>query len=275
MGTTSDKLNGVLLSKNNIKQSIINRGVAIPSDATFASYPNYIKQITGGLQPIINVTASVNNSLISTALTNITAKGSGAIASMNGNPTMVSTVNLLIVSGGELIYMGNAGVPAIGAYIPLARITYIATDNSDFRIGYFAVVNNGSGVATYSTVDSKTGTRITLDSIKTYKILVSPCMLFRSVNTVTIEGSSSFTAATLGLANVNATVTIEPAEYSIVNTVGRTIKTVDFPNMLKGTIQAGGYPYVSVSARSFTGAAANITGYHKGEIVMLSSVITF
>jgi len=42
MGTTAQKLAKLEATKADIKQSIIEKGVSVPSDATFASYPGYI-----------------------------------------------------------------------------------------------------------------------------------------------------------------------------------------------------------------------------------------
>lgn len=45
MGTTAQKLAKVKETKSGIKSSIENKGVSVPSDATFSSYPSYIDQI--------------------------------------------------------------------------------------------------------------------------------------------------------------------------------------------------------------------------------------
>lgn len=48
MGTTSDKLNKLLETKQNIKQAIINKGVDVSDDDTFASYADRISDIPSG-----------------------------------------------------------------------------------------------------------------------------------------------------------------------------------------------------------------------------------
>ena len=45
---TADKLNKLLKTKNNIRESIISKGVKVPDDAPFAHYPTYISDIKGG-----------------------------------------------------------------------------------------------------------------------------------------------------------------------------------------------------------------------------------
>lgn len=48
MGTTAQKLNKLLTTKADIKAAIEDKGVTVPSNATFASYATYISNISGG-----------------------------------------------------------------------------------------------------------------------------------------------------------------------------------------------------------------------------------
>lgn len=48
MSTIIEKLNEIFNIKNNIKQSIINKGVDVPDNTPFANYPDKINNITGG-----------------------------------------------------------------------------------------------------------------------------------------------------------------------------------------------------------------------------------
>lgn len=66
MGTTADKLNKILETKNNIKQAIINKGVAVSDTDSFSLYPEKINQISTSSssteEPSI-VYRTINNSL--------------------------------------------------------------------------------------------------------------------------------------------------------------------------------------------------------------------
>ena len=48
MGTVADKLNKVLSTKTDIKNAIIEKGVAVSDSDTFASYGNKIRSIKSG-----------------------------------------------------------------------------------------------------------------------------------------------------------------------------------------------------------------------------------
>lgn len=52
MGTTADKLNKLLETKNNIKQAIINAGAYVDDDTKFADYPSKIADIASGGDPL-------------------------------------------------------------------------------------------------------------------------------------------------------------------------------------------------------------------------------
>lgn len=63
MGTTIDKLNKVLETKNNIKSAIINKGIEVNDSDTFASYAEKIGEITTGhAGEMINVSLKTNQS---------------------------------------------------------------------------------------------------------------------------------------------------------------------------------------------------------------------
>ena len=48
MGTTAQKLNKVLATKEEIRQAIVDRGVECDTDVVFADYPDKIREISGG-----------------------------------------------------------------------------------------------------------------------------------------------------------------------------------------------------------------------------------
>ena len=51
--TISEKANAVKLIKSQIKQAIIDKGVAVPANTAFTEYPSKIAQIEGGSEPVL------------------------------------------------------------------------------------------------------------------------------------------------------------------------------------------------------------------------------
>jgi len=148
MGTTAEKLAKLAATKADIKQSIIEKGVSIPTDATFASYPGYIDQISTGIEPTGNIelqqqsgtnvaqyaTASVKSGSAKTPAT--TKQQSAPTFSLSGT-TLTATVAATSVSvtptvSAGWVSSGTAGtvtMSANNANYTIPTQTKTATDN--------------------------------------------------------------------------------------------------------------------------------------------------
>jgi len=141
MGTTAEKLAKIEATKADIKQSIIEKGVSVPADATFASYPGYIDQISTGIEPTGNIelqqqtgtnvtqyaTASVKSGAVNTPATtkqqsqpSITVSSSGLITASVAATSVSVTPN---VSTAGWVSSGTAGTITMSASSNTQQLT--------------------------------------------------------------------------------------------------------------------------------------------------------
>lgn len=73
MGTTAEKLHYLNVTKQAIKQAIIDMGVDVSDEDTFRSYADLIRDITGGGGSDLYQVTNIPNKIIST--TTMTASG--------------------------------------------------------------------------------------------------------------------------------------------------------------------------------------------------------
>lgn len=65
MGTTTDKLNAILNTKENIKQKLIEKGVIIGNNLPFSHYADKIDEISGGSTIVkLNESYSISNRIV-------------------------------------------------------------------------------------------------------------------------------------------------------------------------------------------------------------------
>lgn len=62
MGTTSDKINAILNTKENMKYKFNEKGVAVDDSVPFSQYPNKMDELSGGSKDtIVTCIANQNN----------------------------------------------------------------------------------------------------------------------------------------------------------------------------------------------------------------------
>jgi hypothetical protein len=272
MGTTEQKLQAIVNSKEAIRQSITNKGIPVGTGMKLSSYPSLIDCIVIPPRP----SQAILNGEYVYGLTNIS--GIGQTATQNGTVSMDGNVNIVCIgSDNTILYQGTAGVPAVGSYIPMLKITYTAP--SDNRTGYLSIVKHSSmsSYGQYTVVDVATGLPIVLSSAKTYTITsLSPCMILRSKSSNIISGTSSLNNGVFGFSSLATISTVSmQCQYSFLNPSTAYVRDMNMNTTIKNLVQSGTYSHVTISSPFFTGSDSAITGYNKGNIVAMGECVSF
>jgi hypothetical protein len=191
---------------------------------------------------------------------------------------MDGTVNIACVSNDNaMLYQGTAGVPAVGSYIPMLKITYEAT--GDNRTGYLSIVKHSSmpSCGQYTAVDVAAGLPIALSNAKTYAITsLSPRMILRSKNSNIMSGTSSLSNGAFGFSSLaTASAVSMQVQHSFLNPSPAYVKDMNMTTAVKNLVQSGTYTHVTISSPFFTGTDSAITGYNKGNIVAVGDCVSF
>jgi hypothetical protein len=274
MGTTSQKLQAIVNSKEAIRQAIVDKGVMVVPGTKLSEYASLIRLIQ--TPSMIAMTALMSGNL-STGLINVSGVGTGTQSTISGSPAMDSTVNIVCISGLNILYQGNAGVPTGNSYIPFLEVNYIPTDGTAIRTGYLSIIKNpDSSNATYAVIDKNTSNRIILDSTKTYILNINHCIILRNNSTKIIEGSTTVSNGLFGLTNVTAdTSTTLQISHSVVNPSPSRYENIQITDEIKALVQSGNYPSVTITSTFMTGTATSMTGYYKGLIVSTADYFSF
>ena len=170
MGTTADKLNYIIATKEAIRKTIEAKGVYLPEDATFRSYADAIAYMPSDGDDSVKAAKAVNFMDESGRI--IHSYTAEEAAALSAEPTCALREGLLFKGWNYNLaevkaYAGQYGGVDVGAnYVPNGRKTklYISiTDEADLTVEYIKVhifKNNNSYSVGYITVDWGDGTPI-------------------------------------------------------------------------------------------------------------------
>lgn len=170
MGTTADKLNYIIATKEAIRKTIEAKGVYLPEDATFRSYADAIAYMPSDGDDSVKAAKAVN--FMDESGQVIHSYTAEEAAALSAEPTCALREGLLFKGWNYNLaevkaYAGKYGGVDVGAnYVPNGRKTklYISiTDEADLTVEYIKVhifKNSNSYSVGYITVDWGDGTPI-------------------------------------------------------------------------------------------------------------------